>query len=240
MDVKDFMPDEAAIAGIKADLERYEAERSRTRWAVRWRVVLFQGLLLAAILALALLFNRFADPNEQWHSAPHLMLYVVGFIAAIGIQIAATSPARRLQQSFRDRIIPLIFGFIDRVDYRHAETPGSFHRLPREAVGSFNNEQFDDVISGRYEGSHFELYEATLFQKSGKSLERCFQGCGGFLRRNHAVSGASGGDAQVEQVGRFPARPVRRSSSRSYRAAWRRSTRNMISAPTMSRRRARW
>ena len=126
MDVKDFMPDEAVIAGIKADLERYEAERSRTRWAVRWRVVLFQGLLLAAILALALLFNRFADPNEQWLSAPHVMLYVVGFFAAIVVQIAATSPARRLQQSFRERIIPLIFGFIE----------GSTTAMPRRRARS--------------------------------------------------------------------------------------------------------
>ena len=29
MKADDFMPGEAAIAGIKADIERYEAERSR-------------------------------------------------------------------------------------------------------------------------------------------------------------------------------------------------------------------
>jgi hypothetical protein len=123
------------------------------------------SLIPALGFLLALLFNRFAYPHEQWHSVPHLMLYVVGFVAALGAHFAATRPAANLQQSLRDRIIPLVFGFVEKIDYRHAETPGSFHRVPREAIGTFDNESFDDVIAGRYEGSPFELYEATLSRR---------------------------------------------------------------------------
>jgi hypothetical protein len=55
-------------------------------------------------------------------------------------------------------------------------TPISFARLPSETVGSFNRQSFDDVISGRYEGFPFELYEATLRQKAGKSSSEVFKG----------------------------------------------------------------
>jgi hypothetical protein len=176
MDAKDFLPGEDVIAGIKGEIERYEAERRRTRRLVGLRIVLFDGLVFVAVVALAMLFNRVVDAYEQWRSTPHLMLYVVGFMAALGAHFAATRPAAKLQQSTRGRIIPRVLGFIDRIDYRHAETPGSFHRLPREALGTFNSERFDDVISGHYEGSPFELYEATLARGSGKSSTEAFKG----------------------------------------------------------------
>jgi hypothetical protein len=176
MKADDFMPDEAAVAGIKADIERYEAERSRTHCAVMWRVPVFDGLTLAVIFAIAWFFNSLADPNEQWLSTPHVLLYIFGLAAMFFAHAQATKPAWRLQQSLRERIMPVIFGFIDTVAYRHEDTPDSFGRLPRETVGSFNREHFDDVISGRYEGFPFELYEATLRQKAGKSSSEVFKG----------------------------------------------------------------
>ena len=171
MDVKDFMPGDEVIAGIRADLEKYEAERRKARMSVRWRVPVFLGLLLALVVGLAYVFNGVADPNEQWLSTPHVFLYVIAFISAFFLYFAAVKPTTRLQQSFRERILPLIFGFIEKMGYKHAETPASFERLPRETIGSFNRESFDDVISGRYEDFPFELYEATLTQKAGKSPE---------------------------------------------------------------------
>ena len=62
MDVKDFMPGDEVIAGIRADLEKYEAERRRTHAAVWWRVPVFLGLLLALVAGFAYVFNGVADP----------------------------------------------------------------------------------------------------------------------------------------------------------------------------------
>jgi hypothetical protein len=176
MKADDFMPGEASVAGIKAEIERYEAERGRTHRAVMWRVPVFDGLTLAAVFAIAWFFNSLADPNEQWLSTPHVLLYIFGLAAMFLVHAQATKPARRLQQSLRERILPVIFGFIETVAYRHEETPQSFGRLPRETVGSFNRQNFDDVISGRYEGFPFELYEATLRSKAGKSSSEVFKG----------------------------------------------------------------
>lgn len=178
MKADEFMPGEGAIAGIRADIERYEAERSRAHRAVMWRVPVFDGLVLAAIFALAWAFNNvnIAHSNEQWVSTPHVLLYVFGMAVLFLVHSQATKPARRLQQSLRERILPAIFGFIQTVAYRHGETPDSFGRLPRETVGSFNRQHFDDVISGYYEGFPFELYEATLRSKAGKSSSEVFKG----------------------------------------------------------------
>ena len=176
MDVKDFMPDDAVVAGIKADLERYEAERSRVHRAVMWRVPVFLGLFLLAVFGIAWFLNVFADPNEQWFSAPHVFLYVIAFVMEYGVYRAATNPARKLQQSFRQKTLPAVFGFIQDVDYKHDQTPVSFERLPRGVVDDFNRQHFDDVVSGRYEDFPFELYEATLSLGSGSSKSDLFKG----------------------------------------------------------------
>lgn len=176
MGAEDYMPDEAVIAGIKADIESYEAERVKTHAAVRWRVPVFLGVLAAASAVLAWVFNGVADANEQWTSAPHVFLYVIALIAAFFTYLWALKPASDLKQSFRARILPTVLGFVRDIRYRRNETPDSFARLPRETIGTFNRQAFDDVVSGRYEDFSFELYEAVLSQKAGKTSAQVFRG----------------------------------------------------------------
>ncbi|MCV3206991.1 hypothetical protein OHD62_10085 [Mesorhizobium sp. YC-39] len=176
METVDFMPDEADIAAVKSNLDAYEAERASAYRQVRWRVPLFVGLVLVFVALVAWLFNKIADPNEQWFSTPHVFLYVIGFVAAIVLYFQAIKPASRLQQSFRDRLLPIIFGFIQEMRYQHGVTPNSFDRLPRGVVGSFNRQAFDDIVSGHYEGFPFELYEAELREGTGKGSSTAFKG----------------------------------------------------------------
>ncbi|AZN95939.1 DUF3137 domain-containing protein [Mesorhizobium sp. M9A.F.Ca.ET.002.03.1.2] len=176
METADFMPDEADIAGIKRNLEAYEAGRALAYRQVRWRVPLFVGLVLVFVALVAWLFNTVADPNEQWVSTPHVLLYVVGFVAAILLYFQAIKPASKLQQSYRKTLLPIAFGFIRDIRYEHDVTPNSFGRLPRETIGTFNTKRFDDIVSGRYEGFPFELYEADLRQGTGKSETTAFKG----------------------------------------------------------------
>lgn len=176
MEAKDFMPSEAVIASIQKDLELYESERHRAERQVSWQLPLFFGLLIAIVVLLAFLFNEFADVNEQWFSAPHVFLYFGAFAGAFFAYKLGMKPATDLQQSFRAHLLPIIFGFVSDIRYRHAERPDSFDRLPRDATGGFDDEEFDDVISGRYEGFPFELYEVHLTKKSGKSNTTRFKG----------------------------------------------------------------
>lgn len=176
MDTKNFMPDEAVVAGIRQDIAAYEVERMAAHRQVMWRVPVFLAVLavVAAILAYAL--NSFASPYEQWLSTPHVFLYFGTFIMVFVVYNWAMSPATKLRQSFRDRVLPIAFGFIKDLRYANGATPDSFDRLPRRAVGSFNRQSFDDVVAGKYEGFAFELYEARLSQKSGKSESTVFRG----------------------------------------------------------------
>jgi hypothetical protein len=168
MEAADFMPDEADIAGIKSNLAAYEAERASAYRQVRWRVPLFIGLALVFVALVAWLFNRIADPYEQWLSTPHVLLYVVGLVAAILLYFQAIKPTSRLQH--RKTLLPIIFGFIRDLRYEHEVTPNSFDRLPRETIGTFNTKRFDDIVSGRYEEFPFELYEADLRQGTGGTI----------------------------------------------------------------------
>lgn len=177
METADFMPDETEIAGIRRNIEAYEAARSSAVRQVRWRVPLFVGLVLVVVALIAWLFNKVADPHEQWFSTPHVFLYVIGFVVAIVLYFRARKPATRLQQSFRETLMPIIFGFIGDMRYQHDVTPHSFDRLPRETVGGSSMSRFDDIISGRYDGFAFELYEADLWDgASTKTKATAFKG----------------------------------------------------------------
>ena len=176
MDARGFMPDDAVIAGIRKDIELYESQRASAYAQVKWRVPVFLGVLLAVAALLAYGFNEFADPNEQWLSSPHVFLYFGTLVAAGFVYSFAMRPATRLRQSFREHVLPLVFGFIKDVRYANATTPDSFDRLPKPAVGSFNRQSFDDVVAGKYEGFPFELYETKLSSGSGKSEQTVFKG----------------------------------------------------------------
>ncbi|MER9341841.1 hypothetical protein NKI41_13720 [Mesorhizobium sp. M0601] len=176
METADFMPSKAVIAGLRKDIEAYEAQRASAYRRTRWRVPLFIGSVVVFVALVAWLFNGVADPNEQWFSTPHVFLYIGGFLAAILLYLQAIRPARKLQQTFRNSLLPIVFGFIQDVRYQHGVTPNSFDRLPRETIGVFNRSYFEDVVSGRYEGVAFELYEVTLLERNGKTTSQAFKG----------------------------------------------------------------
>lgn len=176
VDASDFLPDEASIGRIRQAIDRYEVERTAVRRNAMWRGPVYVGVVLVLVLVVARVFNRFADPVELWVSTPHVFLYIVGAIAALLAYSWAARPARRLRQSFRSTLLPTIFGFIEGVQYSRGVTPDTFARLPREAVGSFSRETFDDVVSGSHGGFAFELFEADLSRKSGAAAATSFRG----------------------------------------------------------------
>jgi hypothetical protein len=176
MSAAGFMPDEATTAGIKKDLEAYQAERNAIRLSTAWRVPLYLGGVIVAVLVLALIFNFIADLNEQWLSTPHVYLYVVGFIAAFFAYFRAMRPLEAANASFRNKLLPIVFGFIKNMRHERGATPPSFVNLPESTVGKYNNLEIDDFISGNYDGFDFELYETLLTQRAEKHDSTTFQG----------------------------------------------------------------
>lgn len=170
------MPDEATIAGIKKDLEAYQAERNAIRRSTVWRVPLYLGGLIVAVLVLALVFNLVADPAELWVSTPHVYLYGVAFIAAFFVYFRAMRPVDTANASFRSKLLPIVFGFIKEMRLGKGDVPATFAKLPRETIGDYSDSQFDDIISGKYEGFTFELYETAAWRRVEKSDVTLFDG----------------------------------------------------------------
>ncbi|WP_342635182.1 hypothetical protein [Aminobacter aminovorans] len=125
---------------------------------------------------LALIFNFIADVNEQWLSTPHVYLYVLSFIAAFFAYFRAMRPLEAANASFRNMLLPIVFGFIKNMQHERGATPPSFVNLPESTVGKYNVLEIDDFISGNYDGFDFELYEALLKQRAEKHDSTTFQG----------------------------------------------------------------
>lgn len=176
MQASDILPDEARLKAIRRDIDAYEAERVSARRGVFWRLPLGLLLLFSGVGGLAWSLNALASPYEQWLSTPHVFLYAAAFAGFWLTVNWATRPARRMQQAFRDRVLPLAFGFVEGVRYTNGEEPASFARLPRSVLPHFDRRRFDDGLSGRHAGFAFDLVEAELADRDGKTEHVRFKG----------------------------------------------------------------
>jgi hypothetical protein len=174
MDTENFQPDPAALQSIRNRIAAFEARRVATRRSGYVRALLSILILVVAVLLVGWGFNGVADRNEQWLSAPHIMLYVVGLVAALALYAASGGPLRRLQRGLRAELMPAIFGFIDNVGYAKGTTPATYPDIPHAVVGEFDEASFDDIVSGDA-GFRFELYEARFWQ-SGRNEDTRFHG----------------------------------------------------------------
>jgi hypothetical protein len=68
-----------------------------------------------------------------------------------------------------------VFGFIDRVQYSHGQTPSFLSDIRRMRLIAFAGSSNDDLISGRHEGLDFEMVESKL-TSGGKDKTVLFKG----------------------------------------------------------------
>lgn len=160
---------------VDAAIGAYNAEQAAVAARVRKRVFGFVGATLVVAIAAAFMAYTF-DPDSGWFGTAHIIIYVAGFIGVFLMWDIAEKPAKRLQQSLRDRILPHAFGFLGDVRYQHMVQPASLAELPRAAIGSYNRSSIGDVIAGRYEDLPLEIFEGLFKYKSGKNESVTFKG----------------------------------------------------------------
>ena len=175
MDAAFFAPAPEAIEKLRRDIDAYVASRPTVAGRVWRRTLLVMGIY-AAVAAVAV-----------WFTLPVLMrgiddffaivsLGVVG-LAGIGAWIFARQPAYALQSGFREKLFPLVFGFVDDLKHTAGVKPACFDALPMDMTGMWNSKRFDDGLSGRFDGIDFELCEATLtFEVSSSTPDVAFHG----------------------------------------------------------------
>lgn len=176
--MSEIEPNEAAIGEIRAALDNYETARDVAHR--RLRILVPLALVPAGLLAIYGLWNLVLSSELPFGGDDRMgfafnTLLVVVILAAGGIWLAH-GPARRLQQSLRDRLLPSLFGFIGDVEYSHGSTPFTFDYLPKAALPSHTSREFGDVLRGRHDFMRFELFELRLLDRGRKSDKTVFDG----------------------------------------------------------------
>jgi hypothetical protein len=170
MSADQFMPNDAVVATIRHDVDTYNQLRVTTAKSVRLRLWLFHGLFTLVAAWVAFLVFDLTETGLFSNATWFVFLFIL--LGYMGAHWLALWPAKRLQQSFRDSAIPRIFSFLDQVDYRHGAKPKSLEYLPKQAIGTYNREEFDDCIYGRHQDMAFEAFEAKFNYKAGKGSAR--------------------------------------------------------------------
>lgn len=165
-----LMPGPEALAGLSAEVARYNETRPKEASDLFVRQMSFMGGFGAVVLlAVYLIWINGALDVLHW--------VVIGAVmAGWFIWGMAMRPAREFQQSLRDRMLPVVFGFVEKVRYGHGAGPSFMQAMPGSALVRRTRNVHGDTISGRYEGLDFTMTEAELSTGSGKSKETTFLG----------------------------------------------------------------
>ncbi|WP_411037099.1 hypothetical protein [Shinella sp. BYT-45] len=165
-----LMPKEAALRTLRAAVTAYNAERPKVAREMRMRLLLIFGsyLLLAGFLA-RMALTRF---EMNWFGIVLVFLALGGGV----VWQFAVAPAKRFQQALRDRMLPLVFGFVEGVRYAHGGTPGFMDGMPGKDFVPRDRSVHGDMIAGAHEGLVFTLAETELSTGSGKSRQTTFNG----------------------------------------------------------------
>lgn len=170
--------DPQRLAELRATVDAFNKRTANAAQTTIIRLISVYVPLILIVAVLGSFLNGNSDVREQWTSPLHVFLYVGAVVAGIAGYFWATAPKRRAASGGAEALLPAIFSAIDNFSHSKGKAPASFSRLPRELTGPFNRERFDDVVTGRYRGFDFELFEASLSQKSGGEETVSFAGAG--------------------------------------------------------------
>lgn len=173
-DPQHYMPNETRLAKIQAEIAGYNAERP----AIQRQAYIQVGLYMGAY-ALVLLFFVYLLLHSSDHSKHNPLGFVVAVVAACGWWVwgFAWQPVKDYQLGLRYRLFPVVFGFIDRVEYAQGRAPaGLLADIKSMKLVRFSHSENDDLISGTHDGLSFEMVESRLQVGSGKDRTTVFRG----------------------------------------------------------------
>ncbi len=165
-----LMPKEGSLDALHGAVAEYNAARPKVARDMYVTVTLLLGVyLLFSVLVLYLVATQI---EEDWTFVTLAALIVGGTF----VWKFAVAPAKRFQQTLRDRMLPLVFGFVDEVQYVHGATPRFIAGMPGKEFVQRDRAVHGDMIAGVHEGLAFTLSETELSTGSGKSRQTTFKG----------------------------------------------------------------
>ncbi|MGQ3213935.1 MAG: DUF3137 domain-containing protein [Shinella sp.] len=165
-----LMPKDAALENLHAAVTAYNASRGSVTGDMYVRVALIFGGYLV--------FSAFVAYIAWVEIANDIVGIVLGLLFVGGgfVWRFALAPAKQFQQSLRDRMLPLVFGFVDNVQYVNGAEPRFIHTMPGKDLVPRDRNEHGDMIAGRHDGLAFTLSETELITGSGKSRQTTFKG----------------------------------------------------------------
>ncbi|HTO32461.1 MAG TPA: DUF3137 domain-containing protein [Pararhizobium sp.] len=164
------VPDEAALVALRTAIGDYNDARPRLERAMEWRLTVVMGVYaVAAVTVFFMLVNEIGWGEGL--GAVVAILFGIGW----GLYNVCMKPVRDFQQNLRNRMLPLIFGFVEEMRYTKGLVPRFMEKFPKWALLKYGVAEHDDAISGQYDGMHFMLSEAEL-KTGGKNKTTLFDG----------------------------------------------------------------
>jgi len=170
-DPKHYMPDEARLAVIRDCISEYNAERPSILQKAYTQVAIYMGGF-AVVAALMLFFTLHADEKHRLFG----ITAALSIFAGVKLWEYAWTPVTDHQLSLRYRLFPVIFGFIDKVQYSNGYAPGFLDDIKQMKLVRFTSSENDDLISGTHDGLAFDMVESKLIVGSGKNKSTVFKG----------------------------------------------------------------
>jgi len=169
-DPESYMPDEAAVAEIEAQIDGYNKERPAI-YAVCQRNATMALAVYAGFAVMVCLYAAELEP------APKSWGFVLGLLGlgGWGLYSLMWKPMEGHQARLRGRLFPKLFSFIEDVTYQKNSKPGFLDHISELKLVRYQHAENDDMIAGRHEGLDFAMLETKL-TIGGKKREIVFRG----------------------------------------------------------------
>jgi hypothetical protein len=168
-----YMPDASRLAAIREHIEQYNAERPAIAWRAYIRVALLMGAFVAVVLFISYLAIQ--KGGRRHHQPLELVVPAALFVGWYVWQFA-WKPVTEHQLTLRRRLFPVIFGFIDKVQYSNGYVATFFDDIKRIKLIEYSNSENDDLVGGSHDGLDFELAESRLTVGAGRHKSTVFRG----------------------------------------------------------------
>jgi Protein of unknown function (DUF3137) len=164
------MPDKAVMETVRKAIGDYNAVRPGLERAMEWRLTVIMGLYaVAAVVVFFMIVSK--TGMDEGLGVVIAILFGIGW----GLYNFCMKPVRDFQQNLRNRMLPLIFGFVEELRYTKGLIPRFMEKFPKPALLKYGAAEHDDAISGLHDGMHFMLSEAEL-STGGKNKTVLFDG----------------------------------------------------------------
>lgn len=160
-----FGAGEAQLEVIRQEVAAYNRQRQPAEWlmykGIARKFLPFVGIVLAIVVL------------AQFQGAPGITIITMALAVLIGFGLRRLilKPVADLKERNRERLLPVIYGFIQDFAYTHDEVPDVMPWLQKIDLVPFDTSMHGGTITGRYGGAAFTLTETEMLVE-GERQER--------------------------------------------------------------------